>query len=61
MAKMGVIERVSDSKGWNSPIICVGKKDPNEVRVCVNLKNTVNRRLLEPEAYTVPSVDECLR
>ena len=59
MLKKGIIEECSDPKGWNSPILAVGKKDGG-CRVCVNLKNTVNRRLCEPDPMPQPAVDEIL-
>ena len=44
MLRLRVIEPCPDPKGWNSPIVCVRKKD-NSCRVCINLKSTVNKRL----------------
>ena len=59
MLEKGIIEECSDPKGWNSPILAVGKKDGG-CRVCVNLKNTVNKRLCEPDPMPQPAVDEIL-
>ena len=57
MLAKGVIEPCSDPKGWNSPIICVAEKDKT-CRVCINLKNTVNKRLCQPDPFPTISVDE---
>ena len=57
MLDKGVIEYCSDPKGWNSPIIAVPKKDKS-CRICINLKNTVNKRLLQPDPFATQSVDE---
>ena len=57
MLRLGVIEPCPDPKGWNSPIVCVRKKD-NSCRVCINLKSTVNKRLLKPDPFPSPSIEE---
>ena len=43
---MGVIEKYDNPKSWNSPIICVPKKD-GSVRVCANFKRTINTVMSE--------------
>ena len=54
MLEMGVIEKCDNSRGWNSPILCVPKQDKS-VRICVNFKNTLNCRLAEDtDKYTLP-------
>ena len=57
MLKAGVIEECKDPKGWNSPILCVSKKD-GSVRVCANFKNTINKRLCRPDPFPAPAIEE---
>ena len=57
MAKTGVIRKCKDPKGWNSPILCVAKKD-GSVRVCANFKNTINKRLCRPDPFPAPAIEE---
>ena len=57
LKRLGVIEPCPDPRGWNSPVVCVRKKDGTP-RMCVNLKNTVNKRLCEPDPYPSPAIDE---
>ena len=59
MLKKGIIEKCENPRGWNSPILAVGKKDGG-CRLCINLKNTVNRRLCEPDPMPQPAVDDLL-
>ena len=59
MLKRGIIEPCENPRGWNSPILAVGKKDGG-CRLCINLKNTVNRRLCEPDPMPQPAVDDLL-
>ena len=59
MLKLGVIEPIDDCQGWSTPIVCVGKKG-NGVRICANYKLTLNKRVVAPEPYLVPSCDELL-
>ena len=57
MLKSGVIEVCKDPKGWNSPILCVSKKD-GSTRVCANFKNTINKRLCRPDPFPAPAIEE---
>ena len=57
MLKAGVIRECKDPKGWNSPILCVAKKD-GSVRVCANFKNTINKRLCRPDPFPAPAIEE---
>ena len=57
MAKAGVINPCKDPKGWNSPIIVVPKKDGTG-RVCANFKHTINKRLLRPDPFPAPAIEE---
>ena len=57
MLKAGVIEICKDPKGWNSPILCVAKKD-GSARVCANFKNTINKRLCRPDPFPAPAIEE---
>ena len=41
MLIMDVIEKCENPRGWNSPILCVPKKN-GSVRICANFKNTIN-------------------
>ena len=57
MLKAGVIQICEDPKGWNSPILCVAKKD-GSARVCANFKNTINKRLCRPDPFPAPAIEE---
>ena len=57
LKRLGVIEPCPDPRGWNSPIVCVRKKDGTP-RMCVNLKNTVIKSLCEPDPFPSPAIDE---
>ena len=57
MAKAGIIQPCKDPKGWNSPIIVVPKKDGTG-RVCANFKHTINKRLLRPDPFPAPAIEE---
>ena len=57
MLKAGVIRKCKDPQGWNSPILCVAKKD-GSIRVCANFKNTINKRLCRPDPFPAPAIEE---
>lgn len=57
MLKLDVIEKIDDCQGWCTPLLVVGKKDGN-CRVVANFKPTLNKRLVAPEPFNVPSCDE---
>ena len=57
MLKAGVIQVCKDPQGWNSPILCVDKKD-GSARVCANFKNTINKRLCRPDPFPAPAIEE---
>ena len=57
MLANGVIDICPDPKGFNSPIIVVGKKD-GKPRVCANFKNTVNKCLADnSDSWQMPDTD----
>ena len=57
MLENGVIENCPNPKGWNSPLVTVGKKT-GKLRVCANFKNTLNRVLApESDVFQMPSTD----
>ena len=57
MVENGVIESCPNPKGWNSPLVTVGKKT-GKVRVCANFKKTLNCVLApESDVYQMPSTD----
>ena len=56
MLKQGIIERCPDPKGFNSPVYAVRKSD-GSVRVVSNYKSTLNRVLVNPDPYPMPSMD----
>ena len=58
MEKDGIIEICPDSRGFNSPILCVKKKN-GKVRICCNYKNTLNTILQEVdrEVWTLPKIE----
>ena len=60
MLQTGVIEKIKDPKGWNSPILCVAKRDKS-VRVCANFKNTINKRLCRPDPFPAPAIEEVFK
>ena len=59
MLKLKVIEPIDDPDGWCTPIVIVSKKD-GSARVVANYKLTLNKRLVAPEPFNVPSCDELL-
>lgn len=57
----GVIEPCKDPRGFNSPIFPVPKKDPNQVRVVVNFRQTLNKVIKDLDPWTMPSVESVLQ
>ena len=57
MYKAGIISPCKNPQGWNSPIIVVPKKDGTG-RVCANFKHTINKRLLRPDPFPAPAIEE---
>ena len=43
---------------WNSPIVCVAKKERNEIRMCLDFR-LLNKNTIRP-AFPIPNVDEML-
>ena len=56
MLERGIIEKTEDNGGWNSPIQPVMKKN-GDVRITVDFKRSLNRRLVKLDPYPLPSVD----
>ena len=52
-----VIEICTNTKGWNSPLVAVSKKN-GETRICANFKKTINL-VLDPESdkFQMPDTD----
>ena len=57
----GVIEPCKDPKGFNSPIFPVPKRQPNQVRVVVNFRQTLNKVIKDLDPWTMPSVESVLQ
>ena len=57
MLAAGVIEPCPDSRGFNSPLVVVKKKD-GSLRVCANFKPTLNTCLANPDPFPMASTDE---
>ena len=57
MLKMGVIIPCEDNLGWNSPVMPVKKPD-GRIRITVDFKQSLNRRLTRPEPFPQPAIDE---
>jgi hypothetical protein len=58
MLKMGVIKKCDNPRGWNSPILCVPKKN-GSVRVCANFKRTVNTVMCESsDKFQLPDTNK---
>ena len=57
MLAAGVIEPCTDSRGFNSPLVVVKKKD-GSLRVCANFKPTLNTCLANPDPYPMASTEE---
>ena len=57
MLRTGVIEECPDSKGWNSSIILVTKKD-GSWRPCMNFRPTLNLALVDEEVWSQYSTEE---
>lgn len=53
------IERVgNEPTPWMSPIVCVPKKNPDEIRVCVDMREA-NKAIIR-ERHLMPTVDELI-
>ena len=57
----GVIEPCRDPKGFNSPIFPVPKRQPNQVRIVVNFRQTLNKVIKDLDPWTMPSVETVLQ
>jgi len=57
LKQQGILVPCPDSKGWNTPISCVGKRDGG-VRLVMNLNLTINKLLTETDTYSLPYLDE---
>ncbi|CAI6356579.1 unnamed protein product [Macrosiphum euphorbiae] len=55
LESQGIITKVSHSQ-WASPIVCVPRKN-GKIRLCVDLKVTVNR-YVEMDYYPLPKIDD---
>ncbi|XP_061193203.1 uncharacterized protein K02A2.6-like [Saccostrea echinata] len=54
-----IIERVeNEPTPWVSPIVCVPKKNPDEIRVCVDMREANKAIILE--RHLMPTVDELI-
>ena len=56
MASEGVIEPCNDPKGFNSPVFAVRKKN-GKIRVVANFKRTLNKVLVDPDPYPIPTIE----
>ena len=56
MIKQGIIEPCEDPKGFNSPVFAVLKSN-GATRVVANFKSTLNRVLINPDPFPMPSMD----
>ena len=57
LLKDDIIEKVdSEPTPWISPIVCVPKKNPEEIRVCVDMRQA-NKAIIR-ERHLMPTVDE---
>ncbi|XP_062614628.1 uncharacterized protein K02A2.6-like, partial [Saccostrea cucullata] len=54
-----IIERVKDEPTlWISPIVCGPKKNPEEIRVCVDMREA-NKAIIR-ERHLIPTIDELI-
>ena len=58
MIQLGVIEKVEKPTKWCSPCLVVPKKQPNEIRVCIDY--TKLNAAVEREYFPLPSIEETL-
>ena len=56
MLKEGIIEPCDDPKGFNSPVFAV-RKPKGGTRVVSNYKGTLNRVLVNPDPYPMPTME----
>ena len=56
MEKAGVIRKITEPTEWCSPIVVVPKKDKEEVRLCVDLRQ-LNKNI-KRERYILPTLDD---
>ncbi|CBY34671.1 unnamed protein product [Oikopleura dioica] len=57
LKEQGILIPCPDSKGWNTPVSAVGKRDGG-VRLVMNLNLTINKLLTETDTYSLPYLDE---
>ena len=56
LLKNGIIKECESA--WNSPIVCVKKKDQKEIRICLDFRQL--NEITERPIFPIPNVDEIL-
>ena len=56
MLKHGIIQECESP--WNSPIVCVKKKNTNDIRICLDFRKL--NEVTERPVFPIPNVDEIL-
>ena len=57
MATEGIIEPCHDTKGFNSPVFAIRKKN-GMIQVIANFKRTLNKVLVNHDPYPMPRIDQ---
>ena len=55
MVASGVITEIKGPTEWCAPIVAVPKKNKEQIRICVDLKNLT--RAVKREKYILPTID----
>ena len=58
LEEMDIIETITGPTPWVSPIVCVPKKNKNEVRVCVDMREANNA--IGREKHPMPTLDDLI-
>ena len=58
MLDLSIIERCDNTRGWLSPILVIPKKGTDKVRIVVDFKQSVNKRVVNEDSFPAPSIDE---
>ncbi|XP_016519232.1 uncharacterized protein K02A2.6-like [Poecilia formosa] len=58
MVNCGVIQPISDPTEWCAPMVPVPKKNKEQIRICVDLKEL--NKAVKREKYVLPTVDDIL-
>lgn len=58
MVKQGIVEKVNGPSKWISPLVVVPRSNPNEIRICVDMRRA--NEAVERENHPLPTFDDFL-